>query len=806
MKNTSTRGANAQTISSHSYFLIIAVIFVGGISSAQDGDINKRGTVLPVHLDTLTGDTYALLIGISQYQTVTPLRFADKDAEMFASYLAQPRGGGLKPDRIKLLTNSLATRAGIDEAVKHFVDVHKGPQNKLILLIAGHGMFLKTEVNAKGKTVGSAPYFMTWDGHASDPKTTAYPMDDFREMIAEKALGYGRVLVFADVCHADNIAGMAGGKELQDSVNRIWVKHEGGQLGLLVASTANKFALESESFGGGHGAFSYFVVSGINGAAADAGAADVKWNDLAEYVRVQVQNFTAKQQSPRDYSTNDEILVTPDLRKDGIHLAAALPLTAENAREVRNRSVNVPPIALQPPSLPVSAAIKSFEDAIRRGILLPEETGSAATFLDGIRSQQATSPEVIESLNRRLKVAYEDRGQQVMNRYIEGDQIPQQRADFDRCARDFEESLRIDPSNVFDRSRQLFCRGRAAIFSGDFTGAEQALLESVRLDRTHAYAYNALGISRLEQISHAPNGSAATALFDSASNYFHQAMRYAPYWPYPLHNLALLLSERGDFNGSIRMYEAAMKIAPQYSYLPYNLALLHERLGDLNRAKAWYEETRRVAEKYRRLRDGVWFERAQAWNGLGTVASEQDRPSDARKYFELAIADNPRDLNARQNLARVFAKQKDYSKADQLWKANLSQDASFIASRISYADSLRDRGNIAGAIGEYTEITLEQPRYIGARKVLASLYWQQHETPAALREINVAVALAGNDLESIELRGDIQAQQGLFDLARKDWETVGRLATDRVTRIRVSDKISNRISASTQPRTTPTGK
>jgi tetratricopeptide (TPR) repeat protein len=732
----------------------IALTFGAAFAIPQESNANARGVKTPASPDALTGGTYALLIGISRYQTVSPLEFADKDAEMFADFLAHPRGGALPPDHIKLLTESQATRAGIDDAVRNFVDVHKGPQNKLILLIAGHGAYLHTEEDPRThKTIQSEPYFLTWDSHVSDAKTTGYPMAEFRNMIAGKALDYGRVLVFADVCHAANIAGMAGGGELQDAVNRVWTKHEGGELGLLAAAHADKLAIESRSFGGGHGAFSYFVLAGLNGAAVDPGVTAVKWNDLAHYVNDQVFRFTNKQQSPRDYSTNEEILVIPDLQKEGISMPEARPLSSQDVRDVRSRAY-IPPIALQ--RLPVSGP-------------LPED-------------------------RRRLKVALEDRGQQVMNRYIEGDQIAQQRSDFEGCAHDFEEALRIDPSDAFDRSRQLFCRGRAEIFSGNYADAERTLLESVRLDAGHAYAYNALGIARLEQISRASN-QAAAALFDSAADYFRQAMRYAPYWPYPVHNLALLLTERGDFDGAIRMYQSAMKIAPQYSYLPYNLGLLYERLGDLNRAQQWFEEAKRVAEKYRRLQNGMWFERAQVWNALGTVASGRGRYAVARDDFKLALLDNPQDLNARQNLAILLAKEKDFAGADKLWLANLANDPDFLPSRISYADSLRDRGDIPGAIREYTEIAGGNPKYGGAHKALAALDLAQHNTAEALEQVNAALAIAPGDFESIDLRGDIRAQLGQVDLARLDWTAVARSSPDRAVRARAAKKLSGSGSA-----------
>ncbi|MCF8243528.1 MAG: caspase family protein [Saprospiraceae bacterium] len=51
--------------------------------------------------------TRAVVIGISNYQDpgIPDLRFADKDAKAFASFLRSPPGGDVSSDHLRLLTN-----------------------------------------------------------------------------------------------------------------------------------------------------------------------------------------------------------------------------------------------------------------------------------------------------------------------------------------------------------------------------------------------------------------------------------------------------------------------------------------------------------------------------------------------------------------------------------------------------------------------------------------------------------------------------------------------------------------------------
>ncbi|MDQ2949558.1 MAG: caspase family protein, partial [Acidobacteriota bacterium] len=519
----------------------------------------QRGFVHPeieskVQKAALTGKTYALLVGVSRYKNdppITSLQFANKDAETFAELLKKPIAGSLKePDEIRLLTDEKATRAALDDAVHEFARKPGGPTNTLILFVAGHGVYLTEEEDPiTHRKIEADPYILLHDTNTQDAKTTGYPMEEFRRMIAEQALRFGRVLVFLDVCHAANVAGMAAGSVVQDAVKRAW-QGQAGELGVMMASHAGEEAIESPSFGGGHGAFSYFVLSGLNGTAA-LGESSITFADLAEYVRTNVRRFTHKAQDPFDEAPNTGMVIVADTRKEGLTLLPAQPLSDQELRAIRRRRGSSSGRISSPPT-PAGPADDAFENAIRRGLVLPEQPGSASHLLADLRRDPNQSSQDIRERERQLRIALEDRGQEIMSRYLEGDQVPQNKADFDRCTRLFQEALNLDPGAVFDRSRALFCQGRAQIFAGQYGDAQRLLDDSIRLDPRRAYAYNALGIAYLERIARTGQG------FDQAATAFRQAMRFAPYWAYPIHNLALVASERGDYDTAIQLYQQAM--------------------------------------------------------------------------------------------------------------------------------------------------------------------------------------------------------------------------------------------------------
>ena len=62
---------------------------------------------------------------------------------------------------------------------------------------------------------------------------------------------------------------------------------EGDLFGLL-ASRPTELSSEGPQFGGGHGAFSYFVIKGLDGAADDNKDGVVDANELIQYVTAEV--------------------------------------------------------------------------------------------------------------------------------------------------------------------------------------------------------------------------------------------------------------------------------------------------------------------------------------------------------------------------------------------------------------------------------------------------------------------------------------------------------------------------------------
>jgi tetratricopeptide (TPR) repeat protein len=735
--------------------------------------------------------TYAILVGISQYRTesgIPWLSYADRDAETFAQHLEQPRGGSLRrctdnnptDCEFKILTNRSATLANITDAFHSFVLDHAAPENALVVFIAAHGVDPAMEAGWKSEAVlHKEPMILAYDSDYSETKMTGYAMSQLREEIAEQGLRYGRVIVFLDVCRAGNIGSIAGTSELQPAVRDVFTFRK-GQVGLFMASQAQDDAYESSQFGDGHGAFTYSVLHSLN-PLPPVSRKSLDFDNLLTEVKQEVRNLTDDQQVPDGRAVDFRMIVEEDPSLPGITLDPAYPIG--DKKQLR-RPRGARPSALKIPreAAPTSAS-DDFLRALEAGHLRRDEgSANARQALD--RVEQLPDAALARSYRERLRVALEDRGEQVVLLYLRGDQENAARDQFEGCAKDFQEALRLEPRMAFDESRMLFCQGRALLYPDranqkDYANAVTLLEQAIRLDSTRAYSYNALGIAYLERVPLNP------AFYDLATAAFHDAIERAPYWAYPWHNLALAQTERGNYADAASDYRHGMALAPQFSYLPYNLGLLYQRIHRIDDAQTYYKHAIDVARQA--YKDGIIVppagrkpEEAEANNALGTLAGESGNRSKARHYYREAIKLDRDSLSARYNLALlVSAKRGGSSEAENLWAENLEVDQNHLPTLIAQASYFSRQHRWNSAIADWGAVLGLAPDHLTAKLQLAAAYVAAGQPARAVPWLQAAEKQAPTGAAAWEQIGHLYDSAAEFGLAARAYEKA--LAAARVT-------------------------
>jgi len=237
---------------------------------------------------------YAVVIGISKYKSpdIPDLSFANNDALEFYKFLQSKKGGGFRKENIILLLDENATTQKIREALFYFL---KRPKidDFIYIYFSGHGACELQNPNNM--------YLITYDTDLSKVSSTAFPMWDIQTSL-ERHIKTNSVIIIADACHSGGI-----GIEIENSkfkkqnmINRHIMelsKTRPGRVS-LTASESGELSYESESWGGGHGVFTYFLLKGLDGKADNNGDKFVSLGEVVEYTFENVIKATKNKQHP----------------------------------------------------------------------------------------------------------------------------------------------------------------------------------------------------------------------------------------------------------------------------------------------------------------------------------------------------------------------------------------------------------------------------------------------------------------------------------------------------------------------------
>ena len=347
----------------------------------------------------------------------------------------------------------------------------------------------------------------------------------------------------------------------------------GGRLLGFAASRTKEKSHEVPDLGGGHGVFSWYLNEVLT-ATGNRAVAVSTMKQAIRYVQDHVEEHTGQKQHPVDFGNYDANAPLLDFSLEG------------------------------PKTAPVTSAALAREttELIDRGLNEPD-----------------------------LRLQYENEGERIVSRYLEGEADPLKKSDFELAAENFDKASNLAPESVWLASRSAFARGRVLIFDKQYDEAIRTLDRAVRLDPAGAIAYNAVGLAYLEK----PDYPKALAAFEDA-------VSRAPLWAYAWHNKALAESQMGNYRAAIKSYQRGIEVAPQYFYLPYNLGALYQSLNRIHDAEVQYKRAAKADDT-----------RGEPYNALGTIRAIQGKRAEARRLFDQALQKDPNLEIARKNLAAL---------------------------------------------------------------------------------------------------------------------------------------------------------
>lgn len=222
----------------------------------------------------------ALIVGIDRYESAPRAEFAENDANAFYDYAT--RALGVSHDRVKLLTGDKARRLSVEKAVLAWVQplVAQG-KSDVYLFFSGHGL---------ASDDGRDQYLLPYDGDRSLLAQSALKRKDIIDALV--AAGARSVTLFLDTCYS---GGTRGNDTLVQAARPILISVKEGDVppNVTILAAAGRDQLSSSLAGARHGLFSYFLMKGLEGQAAN-GSRAITTGALDAYLRQQVPGEAAK--------------------------------------------------------------------------------------------------------------------------------------------------------------------------------------------------------------------------------------------------------------------------------------------------------------------------------------------------------------------------------------------------------------------------------------------------------------------------------------------------------------------------------
>jgi tetratricopeptide (TPR) repeat protein len=628
-------------------FLALCCCTIRGYAQTRGGVVANTDAQKP-----MTGENYAIIFGVSNYPALPPLKYADKDAELFRDYLETPGGGNTKPENIFFRTNENAKASDfLDHAYSWLNDKKFKEGDRLYIYFSGHGDSMN-EFSYFLLPYDCAPAKDEHNYMSTGSIPMSFVLDAFVKPMKSKKVD---VVLIVDACRTIALPGGEKGQLTFAGALQSTAAQLQGDI-IMLSTGAGQVAIESPKIGNGHGLFTWYLVAGLSGEAdqrSNNGDNDGKVS-LAEItdfvgtkVRVDANQIFKAIQIPVILSPDDATKTVANVDSSTYHnwqLAESMvhQNSGNTMAKVLNKNGGQKGVTAGSMIDTALAALDNkFIAAIKTQNLLGRN--SAEDFYDRMNKKWPGHP-ITEDAKYSLATEFINFGQEKINLFLSGkgivhlqrmenafknnsggtankdeiknmpagieEQIVRMRTvtitGFDKAAEMMEKAVKLlnNEPELLDPlyTKLYFLQAAACDQVSNVSIREQGvglIKKAIKRDTSAAYNYLMLG-HLLYDLKN-----------DSCEFYFKKAIKLAPKWAEPESDLANFYSEKNKFDLAIGHYTAAVRL---------------DSLDDI------------------------------AFQNIGVLYTDERKLDSARKYFLKGLSINPCNKFANCNLGFLSAK------------------------------------------------------------------------------------------------------------------------------------------------------
>lgn len=596
------------------------------------------------------GSKWAIVVGISSYQNpVLSLQYADRDAKEFARFLQTADGGNLPASHIQLLVNENATYPAIYNALDSLLSVCK-KDDIVYFYFSGHG-------DVENSTIYKLGFLLAYNTPRANYINNAVRIEDlnnFANTLSVKV--QAKVILITDACHSGKLAGSDFrastliGQQLRTVQNNE----------IRITSCApDQLSAEDAGWGGGRGAFSYYLVDGLQGRADADRDKVVTLSEIRQYLDSslgtdQLLRQKAMKQTPVVSGKNDfrlsYVVNAPPGQSElssGMRLSMSAPMPALPAQpqtyffnawkdELPEKVFDFNALDAIPDAMLPNAFIEQVRNLtlsrLNAGTLDSVPASQQLSNLSALESFIANNPDARQRFCSRLATVFNNRGDDVVNLYLQGDAAELVRRsyykslgnDYEVYAKMFSAAARLTPPTAYIRK---ILDIKTQYFGGVAKRLKIPLVKDPRklIEESLAYQQRALALE--------PNAA-----------YIHN-------------ELGMLYSLKKQWAAAEKEFKLATLISPDWAIAWSNLAGLYAM------EKANWKKSAAASEKALNLQPGLQM----AWVNAATLNQNKGALLSAEEQYLKSIEINTRHYYPFEQLASIYLRTTQYARADSFY-------------------------------------------------------------------------------------------------------------------------------------------
>jgi protein O-mannosyl-transferase len=496
-----------------------------------------KGVIITDKQTAPAGKTRALVVGISEYEFITPLNYAHRDAELFAEYLRDSRFWDIEQADITLLTNDKARNGDIITQLARLAQIlQKG--DRLIFYFSGHG-------DVETITQFKNGYLLAHDTYSNNYIAGALPVSFLRELFLTIATKDIQVIIITDACKSGKLAGGLKGAEAFATAMGILWKNE-----IKILSTEpGLLSYEDVKWGNGRGVFSYYLVKGLKGEADTNKDSAITLVELENYVGKNVAAETANEQQPKFEGPGKYSLVITRLQKNNQPVVPGKPAGNNFKSLIKKIPANLDSCDYY---------YGEMEKAIREERLISPAALSATSFYRKLRSCTKDTAFMLEA-NSRLLAALMNRAQEIVNNTFIGKNFVKEN-EYGYASDLYDQviennDLRLPYRDQLTNLKRYLKVLHATLWDwrSDMTQIALELDSAMKQEPGAAYLLSARGVIELRRNN-----------YTHAIHFLEKATALSPGWLMPKYYLGIAYGYKKDYRKALDFYNEVLQKDPQF--------------------------------------------------------------------------------------------------------------------------------------------------------------------------------------------------------------------------------------------------